>query len=161
MELGCDIKSNKYLVPTESVLVSKLNPQFPRVWMPDVCEPHAAICSTEFMPLVPLRPSWRSFLFELTQSGVFHSEILMRVTGSTGSRQRVKPKEIAVVPVVVPPTRVVDRFCKRVTQFHRRQSANIRESSYCSALRDALLPKLLSGEIRVRDAEKIAEEGTR
>jgi type I restriction enzyme S subunit len=37
-----------------------------------------------------------------------------------------------------------------------RQSANIHESRTLAALRDALLPKLLSGEIRVADAERIA-----
>jgi type I restriction enzyme S subunit len=33
---------------------------------------------------------------------------------------------------------------------------NIRESRTLSALRDTLLPKLLSGELRVKQAEKLA-----
>jgi len=35
---------------------------------------------------------------------------------------------------------------------------NERESQDIASLRDTLLPKLLSGEIRVQEAEKIAEE---
>ena len=70
-ELGNNIKSNKYIVPDHSVLVSKLNPQFPRIWMPDVLDADAAICSTEFMPFVPAKVKWRSFLFELAQSEPF------------------------------------------------------------------------------------------
>ena len=38
--------------------------------------------------------------------------------------------------------------------------ANTRESHTLAAIRDALLPKLLSGEIRVRDAEKLVRVAT-
>ena len=37
-------------------------------------------------------------------------------------------------------------------------SANERESRALAAVRDALLPKLLAGEIRVKDAEKLVED---
>ena len=40
---------------------------------------------------------------------------------------------------------------------HRRYLEAIRESSALAALRDALLPKLISGELRVPDAERIVE----
>ncbi len=67
-ELGKDIKSAKYVVPFNSVLASKLNPQFPRVWLPDVQDKHFSICSTEFMPFVPVVESWRPYLFEMLKS---------------------------------------------------------------------------------------------
>jgi type I restriction enzyme S subunit len=38
-----------------------------------------------------------------------------------------------------------------------RIAANDRESRSLANLRDMLLPKLLSGEIRVKEAEKLAE----
>jgi type I restriction enzyme, S subunit len=48
-DLGKSIKSNKYVVPPCVVLVSKLNPATPRVWLPAV-RTERAVCSTEFMP---------------------------------------------------------------------------------------------------------------
>lgn len=61
-ECGKEIKSNKYRVPPTSILVSKLNPQTPRVWCPDVQVEAAAICSTEFMPFVPIEAESRPWL---------------------------------------------------------------------------------------------------
>ena len=40
VELGGAIKSNKFIVPAESVLISKLNPRLPRVWRPTVRQEH-------------------------------------------------------------------------------------------------------------------------
>jgi type I restriction enzyme S subunit len=148
-EVGKDIKSGKYTVPVNSVLASKLNPQFPRVWLPDVQDAHSSVCSTEFMPFVPRIRGWRPFLYERLQSLPVQSEILNRTTGSTGSRQRVKPKEIAVLPCVVPTEEVVDIFCAQVGRLHDNRLSSIRQSATLASLRDALLPRLLSGELNL------------
>ncbi len=157
-ETGKLIKSGKYSVSENCVLASKLNPQFPRVWLPYVQDPDSAICSTEFMPFVPRKKLWRSFLYEMLQSHHVQSEILGRATGSTGSRQRVKPKEIASMPCLIPSKDVIDIFCEQVMALHKNQLSNIRESFFLATLRDTLLPKLISGELPVPDAEKFIEE---
>jgi type I restriction enzyme S subunit len=146
------------LVPPNSVLASKLNPQFPRVWLPDVQDSNSSICSTEFMPLVPVVESWRPYLYEMLKSQTIQSEIISRVTGSTGSRQRIKPKEIAVLPCLVPPKTLIDFFCSQVGPWYENLLLNIRQSAILSSLRDTLLPKLISGELRIPDAEKFIEE---
>ena len=47
LELGTEIKSNKTSVPADALLLSKLNPHIPRVWLPvDVCR--NAVSSTKF-----------------------------------------------------------------------------------------------------------------
>ena len=153
-ERGETIKSGKFAVPKNCVLASKLNPQFPRVWLPDVRDSSVAVCSTEFMPFVPVVATWRPFLFQLANSEPFQGEIISRVTGSTGSRQRVQPQQIASVPVVVPPQEVIQAFSTRVGPLQERQAASIREASMLTALRDALLPRLLSGEILGSGADK-------
>jgi type I restriction enzyme S subunit len=53
------------------------------------------------------------------------------------------------IPVVVPPKSVLDDFQEQVEPLHRRVVSNLKESRTLAALRDALLPKLLSGELRV------------
>ena len=161
LELGENIKSGKYMVPKNSVLASKLNPQFPRVWLPDVIEQESAICSTEFMPFVPKKNIRISFLYELLRSHPVQAEIMSRITGSTGSRQRVKPKEVAIMPIITPQKAIIDTFSDMVSTIHGKQLANIRECRTLDPLRDALLPKLVSGELRVPAAalELVAQAG--
>ena len=53
------------------------------------------------------------------------------------------------LPVVVPPPPVLDAFKKQVESLYQRIVSNLKESRTLAALRDALLPKLLSGELRV------------
>ena len=48
-ELGDTIKSNKYEVVSNSILVSKLNPSTRRLWIPQLIDEKSAICSTEII----------------------------------------------------------------------------------------------------------------
>lgn len=59
------------------------------------------------------------------------------------------------LPVLVPPQPLLDEFQKQVESLYRRIVSNLQESQTLAALRDALLPKLLSGELRVPQAEQI------
>jgi len=154
VETGANIKSSKYRVPTASILVSKLNPRFPRVWLPDVQDEEAAVCSTEFMSFVPLHYAWRPFLYELMKSDVVQRGIQERVTGSTGSRQRARPEDVAVMRIVVPSPELIETFGRIVGPLHEKTLNCICESRTLAALRDTLLPKLISGELRVGDAAR-------
>lgn len=152
-ERGSTIKSGKYSVPRGSVLASKLNPQFPRVWLPEISDAAVAICSSEFMPFVPIDERWRPFLYELIKSPRVQEEIRTRVSGSTGSRQRAKPKDIAVMPVIVPGPKTITAFCGVVDRLHGKLMACRRNSLSLAGARDRLLPKLISGEIQIRQSE--------
>lgn len=61
-------------------------------------------------------------------------------------------------PTIIPPLEVRQSFDRIVTPLWAQHVASEKASRTLAALRDALLPKLLSGEIRVRDAEKLVEE---
>ncbi|OGH57631.1 MAG: hypothetical protein A3I06_04075 [Candidatus Lindowbacteria bacterium RIFCSPLOWO2_02_FULL_62_12] len=61
------------------------------------------------------------------------------------------------VKALVPPVTQAQAFDRSVEPLLNRISANLFESRTLAAIRDALLPKLLSGEIRVGAAEKFAE----
>jgi type I restriction enzyme S subunit len=61
-ELGAEIKSNKTPVPSDAVLLSKLNPHIPRVWLPVDVGPHA-VCSTEFLVIVPTAGASKEFVY--------------------------------------------------------------------------------------------------
>ena len=60
------------------------------------------------------------------------------------------------LPVIDAPLAVVEKF-EEIAPIFRQSKANEEQSNSITSIRDVLLPKLLSGEIRVQDAEKIVE----
>ncbi len=58
------------------------------------------------------------------------------------------------IPAIVPTPEVLMQFSAVVGPWWRQIVHNVRESRTLAALRDTLLPKLLSGELRVKEAEK-------
>ncbi len=58
------------------------------------------------------------------------------------------------VPVVPPPLEVQQAFSSLLEPFWARQSFGDEEADSLGALRDTLLPKLISGDLRVKDAER-------
>ncbi len=80
---------------------------------------------------------------------------LERTTGSVFPN--LSGGDIKATCVLVPPAQVQLAFSSSVRPLVHRQNLNARESETLAALRDALLPRLLSGELRVRDAVRLAE----
>jgi type I restriction enzyme S subunit len=59
------------------------------------------------------------------------------------------------VPVALPPREAIAQFDEQTMPLRRRAHAAGHESRVLSRMRDTLLPPLLSGELRVRDAESL------
>ena len=66
----------------------------------------------------------------------------------------VRPEVVATTPVVRPDDEVLGQFSRLAGPLLAKFAQGERESRTLAALRDALLPKLISGELRVKDAEK-------
>lgn len=60
--------------------------------------------------------------------------------------------------VVVPSNEVLTNFSKLAAPLYRQLAENEHESRTLAKLRDTLLPKLISGELRIADAEKPMEK---
>jgi type I restriction enzyme S subunit len=65
---------------------------------------------------------------------------------------------LGAVPVVLPSPQVVDRISVELAPIDARSTQGMHESRTLTALRDTLLPNLMSGKLRVRDAERIVED---
>ncbi len=80
-------------------------------------------------------------------------------SATSGSVQaNMNAKVIVGAKLLVPPTAVMEAYLHSVLPLRRRIVANLRESRTLTALRDALLPKLISGELRVKDVERFLKE---
>jgi type I restriction enzyme S subunit len=72
---------------------------------------------------------------------------------------RIPLTELPAWPISLP-VNESDRLARTLGALDDLASANDRADETLAELRDALLPKLMSGEIRVRDAEKVVEDVT-
>jgi type I restriction enzyme, S subunit len=81
--------------------------------------------------------------------------ILQNANGSTF--QEISKKSFRPLPVIVADQQIHQQFDSLVEPLFQKIVANERESRALAQTRDLLLPKLMSGEIRVRDAEREVE----
>ena len=151
IELGRAIKSNKTPVPDASVLVSKLNPHIPRTWHVGKAGENA-VCSTEFIVWTPKASANSAFLFCLATSQEFNSAMRQLVTGTSNSHQRVKPEQIGGIEVFASSEKAIETASEIVREPMEQVLQNRMQSQTLAQLRDTLLPKLISGELRVPDA---------
>jgi type I restriction enzyme S subunit len=70
----------------------------------------------------------------------------------------VRPQLVAATPIVRPPDKVLVRFSQTAGSMLEKIAQNERQSRTLVALRDTLLPKLISGALRVKDAERFLRE---
>jgi type I restriction enzyme, S subunit len=104
--------------------------------------------STEYIVLRPKSPLPEEFAYCLARSNDFREFAIQSMTGSSG-RQRVPAESLSHYLVAVPPEQLAKRFGLFAKPLFARASAAARESRSLAAQRDALLPRLVSGEIRV------------
>jgi type I restriction enzyme S subunit len=79
--------------------------------------------------------------------------IVGNANGSTF--QEISKSNFRPLRVTVPSEPVLTSFTKLAGSLYRQLAGNERESRTLAALRETLLPKLISGELRVPDAERI------
>lgn len=109
--------------------------------------------STEFIVLRPRAPMSQAWPYLLARHEPFRAHLIGAMTGSSG-RQRVPPSAIAAWEMALPPPAVLSAFAEIIDPIFTRISAAAEESTSLSTLRDTLLPKLVSGELRIAEAEK-------
>ncbi len=110
--------------------------------------------STEYIVLRPKSPLPNEFGYFLARGSGFREFAIQCMTGSSG-RQRVPVQALSQYRVAVPPDSVAENFGRLVRPLVRRASDAVRETRVLSALRDTLLPKLISGEVRVNQVEMV------
>ena len=151
-ETSNGIKSNKYRLSSNSVMISKLNPDTKRIWRP-YCISDNPICSTEFIVYEPINPLNRDFIYSIIDSIGFSAFLCSHTTGSTNSRQRATPSITLTYDIIVPDEKTIQAFCSIVSPMYDTIENNIKENQKLAETRDKLLPKLMSGKLDVSDID--------
>lgn len=83
-------------------------------------------------------------------------EIVSRASGTTFAE--ISKKNFNPIPLVKPPVNLVKPYTKQVSAIYSLIENNAKENNSLTQLRDTLLPKLLSGEITLPEAEQAVSE---
>ena len=141
-----EVTSHKTLFKKDDILFGKLRPYFHKVGL----APVDGVCSTDIVVLAPQSAEWAAFVLACVSSSEFVS---YTARTSTGTRMpRTSWPMMGAYRICRPAAPVAHAFQTVMRPLLERLVANIHASHALAALRDTLLPKLLSGQIRVRDA---------
>jgi type I restriction enzyme, S subunit len=117
----------------------------------------ALVASTGLAVLTPTKVG-PAFLYETTKRDEFVQYLESVAEGSAYPAVRAERFEQAIITLPSPDR--LKKFESIAMPLRQRAHAADVESRTLAAVRDELLPKLMSGEIRVRDAEKVVEDVT-
>ncbi|MEX0614143.1 MAG: restriction endonuclease subunit S [Pirellulales bacterium] len=148
------VTSGKLRFRARQILFGKLRPYFHKVGI----APLDGVCSTDIVVFGPTSPEWFSFLLEHASSNDFVSYTNACSTGT--KMPRTNWGDMSRYPVVKPPIELAEKFNEIVSPMFDWILEAIFESRKLAELRDYLLPKLLSGYVRVRDRALLDEENT-
>lgn len=125
------------------ILFGKLRPYFRKVGV----APIDGRCSTEIVVLEPRQPEFFGFVLQHLASQRFIDHC---VAVSTGTRMpRAEWKVAGGYVVQVPPLADLAEFNRLVSTAYGKISALLHQGRTLAAIRDVLLPKLITGELRV------------
>ena len=148
-----DLGSRKGVFARGDVLFGKIRPYFHKVSV----APFDGICSTDGIILRPEEIHWAQAVFVLSSAEL----VAHATTTSNGTKMpRADWRVLGKWPIVIPPAEVADAF----TGIARRQLSLAEtltfENARLAALRDLLLPKLVTGQIDVSglDLDAMLEE---
>jgi type I restriction enzyme S subunit len=113
--------------------------------------------STEYIVLRPKEPLPPVFAYCLARTNEFRDYAVQNMSGTSG-RQRVVSTAMDHFHIAVPAADIAVSFGKVVGPMFDCISASMNESRKLAEMRDYLLPKLLSGQVRVNEAHRLAKE---
>lgn len=142
-----ELASNKSAFIENDILFGKLRSYFHKV----VFAPINGVCSTDILVIRPKKKEWFAFclFWFFSKEVVDHSDL-----GSGGTRMpRTNWDVLSSYPIPKPDIETIEKFNEIVWPIISKISSNIFQIRTLEKLRDTLLPKLMSGEVRVDYAQ--------
>lgn len=149
--VAADVTSNKSRFERGDILFGKLRPYFHKV----VSTPYRGVCSTDILVLTPKDPALGGFAL-----GAIASDLVVAAatSASEGTRMpRTSWKDLAAVSLPWPELAAARKFSADVSGIRKSVESQLGENRILAETRDVLLPALMTGKLRVRDAEKVLE----
>jgi type I restriction enzyme S subunit len=152
-----DLKRKGSAVRPRDVLLYKDGAQIGRKTYFDCGFPHHECGINEHVFILRAnRAQEQRYLFFWLDQDWMTQEIIS--LNSNSAQPGINQQGVRNLPLLIAPDPVVEAFDHTSQTLTDRLFASCIESRTLAALRDALLPKLISGELRVKDAEKFITE---
>jgi len=113
--------------------------------------------STEFVVLRPKAPLPAYHGYLLARHPAFREHAIQSMSGTSG-RQRVQNDVLGRYLVIVPSEKVAMAFNDVISPLQQKITENHRQAQTLANLRDTLLPRLITGQLRLPDAEAMVAE---
>ncbi len=141
------LESAKSCFSTGDILFGKLRPYFHKV----VIAPMDGVCSTDIL----VCRATKSALYGFTVMQL-SSEALVAYADrlSNGAKMpRVSWKDLAAYELIIPTLEIADAFTSTIQSLLNRMMANVFRAQTLATLRDTLLPRLISGQLRLPEVQ--------
>jgi type I restriction enzyme S subunit len=146
-ETAAKVTSNKAQFEKGQILFGKLRPYFHKVGI----APCDGICSTDIVVVDGRQKELRPFVATLMSTDEFVAYTNQSSTGTKMPRTSWKLMRVYEAPKA--PKELVRAFGDFTQPMHDKIVHSLSENQTLAEIRDLLLPKLMSGEIRLKDAE--------
>ncbi|HBR7310016.1 TPA: restriction endonuclease subunit S [Klebsiella aerogenes] len=142
---GSDVSSNKSAFNKGDLLFGKLRPYFHKV----AITPFSGICSTDILVFRAKEKFYKSLMAMYAFTDEFVAYANLR---STGTRMpRAEAKDLLKYKIILPNKNILEKFELLLEDYWAKGQLNNNENEQLTALRDTLLPKLISGELSLED----------
>jgi type I restriction enzyme S subunit len=148
------VTSNKWAFQRKQILFGKLRPYFHKVGI----APIDGVCSSD---ILVIEPSQRAY-FGMTLCVVSNAEFVNYTSAASGGTRmpRTSWEQMTRYPVAIPTEEIAARFNQQIDLWAEQIITNIIENRSLARTRDYLLPKLMSGEIEIKNLEQQTENLT-
>lgn len=143
-----NVVSNKFFFKKGEILFGKLRPYFHKVGVTAI----DGVCSTDILVINSRTLEWYGLVLSHLSSDDFVN--YTEGTSSGTKMPRTNWTDIARYRIMIPPETIARKFTDNILHMIHTIQFNIHQSRTLASIRDTLLPKLLSGEIRVQDADR-------
>lgn len=149
---GDDATSNKSRFAKGDLLFGKLRPYFHKV----AIAPMDGICSTDVLVIRCTEMAYREFMY----FSLFQDDVIQFVSDASGGTRmpRTNWETLAGYDCVIPSQPVACAFGEIVAPMIETMMQCVSENAALTKIRDLLLPRLVSGKLRVADTESLIEE---
>lgn len=149
---GSDVSSNKSAFNKGDLLFGKLRPYFHKV----AITPFSGICSTDILVFRAKEKYYKSLMAMYAFTDEFVAYANLR---STGTRMpRAEAKDLLKYKIILPNKNILEKFELLLEGYWTKGQLNNNENEQLTALRDTLLPKLISGELSLEDLPDLANQ---
>lgn len=145
------LASGKFWYRKNDILFGKLRPYFHKVGVATA----SGVCSTDILVVRPASFRWFGYVAMQFSSDALVSHATRLSNGA--KMPRTNWSDLASYRVALPGESVAAAFDDMVRSLLEKLHANIASASTLASLRDTLLPRLISGKLRLPDAEREIE----